>query len=116
MAVSGTWNLKYSWGCAGGYGSDTMTFNAGGTFSTTGGLSGKWSQTNGNIVWRFDQPQNAVYGGVVNGGAMVGNMSTLAGSAGCFYAITQSGAPQAEALEAAAEPGLDASGASPKKK
>lgn len=114
MAVSGTWNLKYSWGCSGGYGSTTITFNAGGTFSSPP-YTGKWSQTNGNIVWRFDQSPGAVYGGVVNGGAIVGNMTTFSGG-GCFYALTQSGATQAEAMETAAAEGLDANGAEPKKK
>lgn len=113
MAVSGTWNLKFSWGCAGSYGSSPITFNANGTFSLPP-YTGRWSQTNGNIVWLFDQVAT-VYGGVVNGGAIVGNMSNFS-IHGCFYALTQSGAPQAEQLEAAAVAGQpDAAGDTKKK-
>jgi hypothetical protein len=68
-------------------------------------------QTNGNIVWRFDQSPNAVYSGVVNGGAIVGAMTTF-GSNGCFYA-TANGAFSAE-TKAAKHADLDAGGAEKK--
>ena len=73
--VSGQFNLHFSFGCSSSYGTSTVTFNTDGTFSTGDGFHGKWSQTNGNIIWRYDG-DSAIYAGVVNGGAIVGNMIT----------------------------------------
>lgn len=85
MSVSGQYSLHYSWGCSGSYGSSTVTFNADGTFKTGDGFHGKWSQTNGNVIWRYDG-DSAIYAGVVNGGAIVGNMVNFSIKvAGCFY-------------------------------
>ena len=85
MSVSGQFSLHYSWGCSGTYATSTVTFNANGTFATGDGFSGKWSQTNGNILWRYNG-DSAIYAGVVNGGAIVGNMANFAASNhGCFY-------------------------------
>jgi hypothetical protein len=110
MSVSGAFALHYSWGCTGSYNSSTITFNADGTFTeSSSGGSGKWSQTNGNIIWQWNG-NLATYGGVVNGGAIVGNM--ISGSitgAGCFYAN------KAGAGVAAAEVDHDATGAKKKK-
>ncbi len=86
MAVLGTFSLHYSWGCSGTYATSTVTFNADGTFSDGSGGAGKWSQTNGNIIWRYNG-DSAIYSGVVNGGAIVGNMVNFhLSEAGCFYA------------------------------
>lgn len=86
MSVSGAFTNHYSWGCSGSYSSGTVTFNADGTLSTSDGYHGKWSQTNGNVIWQLD-PNGAIYGGVVNGGAIVGNMVNFTlHVAGCFYA------------------------------
>jgi hypothetical protein len=85
MNVSGQFNLHFSFGCSSSYGTSTVTFNTDGTFSTGDGFHGKWSQTNGNIIWRYDG-DSALYAGVVNGGAIVGNMINFSiNAAGCFY-------------------------------
>jgi hypothetical protein len=85
MSVSGQYTLHFSFGCSGSYAASTVTFNADGTFSTGDGFHGKWSQTNGNIIWRYDG-DSAIYAGVVNGGAIVGNMINFSiNAAGCFY-------------------------------
>lgn len=85
MSVSGLFSLHFSFGCTGSYANSTVTFNADGTFKTGDGHKGKWSQTNGNIIWRYDG-DSAIYAGVVNGGAIVGNMINFSiKAAGCFY-------------------------------
>ena len=90
MSVSGQFSLHYSFGCSGNYANSTVTFNANGTFSTGDGFHGRWSQTNGNIIWRYDG-DSAIYAGVVNGGAIVGNMINFhLNAAGCFYCDSSS--------------------------
>ncbi|BAW29962.1 hypothetical protein SAMN02910340_01764 [Methanosarcina thermophila] len=86
MAISGQWNLHYSWGCSGSYIQVGITFNSNGTFSIPSqNLAGRWTQNDGMILWQFNN--NASYGGNLAGNAMVGIMSTFAGLNGCWYAI-----------------------------
>ena len=113
MSVSGQFSLHYSFGCSGTYSTSSITFNADGTFTETSG-SGKWSQTNGNIVWRYNG-DSAIYGGVVNGGAIVGNMVNFnLRVAGCFYASKAAAAAAAAAAPEAEQ--QDATGEKKKKK
>jgi hypothetical protein len=91
MSVPGQWNLHFNFGCSGTYHPATLTFNAGHTFSDNFGGSGKWAQTNGNILWRYDQAPNTIYAGEINGGAILGAMSNFT-SAGCFFADKVGGA------------------------
>ncbi|MFY9199587.1 MAG: hypothetical protein ACOX7X_07300 [Methanosarcina flavescens] len=87
MAVSGQWNLHYSWGCSGSYVQVGITFNSNGTFSIPSqNLSGRWIQSDGMILWQFNTSKTS-YGGNLAGNAMVGIMSTFTGSNGCWYAI-----------------------------
>jgi hypothetical protein len=110
MSVSGQFGLHYSWGCTGSYSTNTVTFNADGTFADGSGGAGRWSQTNGNIIWRYNG-DSAIYAGVVNGGAIVGNMVNFASAgAGCFYAS------KATTSAAATESDLEPSGEKKKKK
>ena len=109
MSVSGTFSLHFSFGCSGSYATSTVTFNADGTFSDGGGGAGKWSQTNGNIIWRYNG-DSAIYAGVVNGGAIVGNMINFSiSAAGCFYASKAT-------TSAATETDLEPTGEKKKKK
>jgi hypothetical protein len=85
MAIDGQWTLHYSWGCNGSYIQTGMTLNNNGTFSTSG-LTGKWLQNAGMILFQFDSVKTT-YGGNFNGNAMVGMMSTFGGLNGCWYAI-----------------------------
>jgi len=99
MSVSGTFTLHFSFGCSGTYGTTTLTFNNDGTFSTGSGNSGRWSQTNGNALWRYNG-DSAIYAGVVNGGAIVGNMVNFAANnAGCFYASKDTASAAAMAVD-----------------
>lgn len=82
----GSWTLHYDWSCSGSYGSTPITFNAGGTFSSPP-YTGHWSQHDGQIVWRFDQGGQAVYGGTAIDNAMAGISTTFAGLNGCWYAL-----------------------------
>jgi hypothetical protein len=95
VSISGQWTLHYSWGCSGSYGNSLITFNNDGTFSNPP-YTGRWSQTNDNLILRFDQAPNTVYAGVLNGGAMVGNQTNWTIS-GCFYATAGAGSAFAEA-------------------
>ena len=51
--------------------------------------TGKWVQSDGMILFQFDQWDSikTTYGGNSAGNAIVGTMSTFAGSSGCWYAI-----------------------------
>ena len=113
MALSGSWNLHFSWGCSGGYSTSQITFNTNGTFASAP-YTGKWVQVGGMVAWRFDQSPNTVYAGNLMGGAITGLMSVFTGSNGCFYAISESGtaalaAEATRATEAAGEQ-LDVAG------
>lgn len=85
MNISGQYNIYFSWGCNTTFNSLTITFNADGTFSTDDGGSGKWSQTNAYIIWRYEG-DSAIYAGTVSGGMMNGSMVNFKlNMAGCFY-------------------------------
>jgi hypothetical protein len=83
MSVVGQWTLHYDWGCSGNYSQAGITFNNNGTFNS--GSAGKWVQTDGMILFRFDN--STAYGGNVVGNAMVGTSLSFDGSKGCWYAI-----------------------------
>ncbi len=118
MSVSGQFSLHYSWGCSGPYATTTVTFSGSGTigtFVTGDGFSGKWSQTNGNVLWRYNG-DSAIYSGVVNGGAIVGNMANFAASNhGCFYCSKPTASLVGEAAAGAAEQEHDSAGEKKKK-
>ena len=86
ISVPGNWTLHYDWSCSGSYGTTPITFSAGGTFSLPP-YTGHWSQHDGQIIWRFDQSPQTVYGGTAIDNAMVGISSTFGGSNGCWYAL-----------------------------
>lgn len=104
MDIPGTWTLHYSWGCVGSYSQTDVIFNANGTFSSSP-YTGKWVQTDGDLLFRFDQAPNTVYGGSGVGSAITGIMSTFQGSNGCWYAV-KSGA----GLAAVQKSALDVAG------
>ena len=89
MPIPGTWNWFYSWGCNGSYSQATVTLNADGTFSDNFGESGHWDSVGGYFVLSFNGLPT-VYGGSVQGSAMVGAMSFFDGSNGCWYMIETS--------------------------
>jgi hypothetical protein len=103
MPVVGEWTLHYDWGCSGNYNQAGITFNNDGTFSSDS--AGKWVQTDGTILFRFDN--STAYGGNVVGNAMVGTMLSFDGSNGCWYAI-KVGSTTMSAKER--KPEFDASG------
>lgn len=110
MSTPGAWNLHFNFGCSGAYATASLTFNANNTFSDNFGGSGKWAQTNGNILWRYDQAPNTIYAGSINGGAILGAMSNFgSGGSGCFFADKSGGAALLEG-KAAAEHKLDPNG------
>lgn len=114
MSIAGQWNLNYNWGCSGPYSQTTLTFNNDGTFSTGTGNHGRWSQTNSNAIWKYDG-DSAIYAGVVNGGALVGNMVNFSSSgAGCFY-ITRTGGAALVGAAATEAAEYDDTGAKKKK-
>jgi hypothetical protein len=86
MSAVGNWTLHFNWGCGGSYGTSPMTFNADGTM-TVAPYTGKWSESSGKIVWKFDQLFNSVYCGDEISNVMLGISSTFAGSNGCWYAL-----------------------------
>jgi hypothetical protein len=85
MVVSGKWTLHFDWNCDGSYSQVDITFDNNGNFSTSEGLTGKWVQVEGMILWQY--ANKCTYGGNVAGNAMTGLMSTFAGLKGCWYAI-----------------------------
>jgi hypothetical protein len=86
MSAVGNWTLHYSWGCTGGYGTSSITFNANGTL-TMSPYTGKWIENSGEVVWKFDNAPNAVYSGNEMSNAMLGISTTFAGLNGCWYAL-----------------------------
>jgi hypothetical protein len=95
MSIVGKWTFHYSWGCNGQYITDTVTFNANGTFADSQGHGGNWSENPpgnpGMMELQYTPPTRTTYAGNVQGGAMVGMMSTFGGDQGCWYA-TKDGA------------------------
>jgi len=89
MSIAGNWTLHYSWGCSGGYGQTSLTFNTNGTFKTGDGYQGQWAVVGGNVQFVYEPAPAAVYSGNVTGAAMVGMMTNfkLKGQ-GCWYATT----------------------------
>ncbi|HEV8433737.1 MAG TPA: hypothetical protein VGR95_10025 [Thermoanaerobaculia bacterium] len=108
MSVSGSWNVHFSWGCSGAYGPFTATFNSDGTWSGSG-FNGHWAQVGGMIEFNF-QSGPAVYAGNVQGGAMVGQMTTFSGLNGCWYATSASGTAFHAAKQSAEHQKLNADG------
>ena len=86
MSGSGEWMLFYDWGCSGRYGNTPITFSSDGTFSSPP-YTGKWYESEGKIMWRFDTAPNTAYSGDQVGLAMIGIISTFAGLNGCWYAL-----------------------------
>lgn len=87
MSIPGTWNSYYDWGCTGHYLHDTVTFNAGGTFTDSQGGAGHWSSHDGQILLQYNNSLHTAYEGSVVDNAIVGISSTFTGSNGCWYAI-----------------------------
>ena len=87
MSGSGEWMLFYDWGCSGSYGKTPITFSSDGTFSSPP-YTGKWYESEGKIMWRFDTATNTAYSGDQVGLAMTGISSTFAGLNGCWYALS----------------------------
>ena len=109
MSVPGTWNLHFSWGCSGAYSPNTLTFNANGTWSG-GGFNGNWAQVGGMIELNI-AGSATVYAGNVQGGAMVGMMTTFGGLSGCWYATSASGTAFAKTQQEPAHQKLNLAGA-----
>jgi hypothetical protein len=112
MSIAGNWTLHYSWGCSGGYGQTSLTFNANGTFNTGDGYHGQWTVVAGNVQFVFEPAPMAVYSGNVTGGAMVGMMTNLSlKEQGCWYATLPTiPAAQAVKTQTAHAEGLDSTG------
>ena len=90
LPVVGNWNLFYDWSGSGtNYGSEVITFKSDGTFTSSEGPTGKWTQStdNGMIIWKFDKFVT-IYSGNVAGKTMTGIMSNFPPS-GVWYAVKQ---------------------------
>jgi hypothetical protein len=113
MSIAGSWTLHFSWGCTGGYGQTSLTFNANGTFATGDGFHGQWSVVGGNVQFVYEPTPSAVYSGNVTGAAMVGMQTNFhTGGAGCWYATTPTiPAAQAATTKVAQAAQVDSSGA-----
>jgi hypothetical protein len=92
MALPGTWQFFFSWGCNGNYVGEGITFNGDGTWSSTEGFNGRWDELNGEFILNI-AGYATVYAGNVEGNAGVGIQTTFAGDNGCFYMIRESPPP-----------------------
>lgn len=86
MSGSGEWMLFFDWGCSGNYGNSPITFSSDGTFSSPP-YTGKWYESEGKIMWRFDTAPNTAYSGDQVSLVMTGISSTFVGLNGCWYAL-----------------------------
>lgn len=86
LAIAGGWTLTTDWDCDGSItGSFTMTFNADGTWVSSG-HSGRWFQVGSTAVWTFTDVANLVYSGNVSGSWISGvqGYELAGGIKGCF--------------------------------
>lgn len=87
VQILGTWFLTTDWGCDGSItGSFTQTFNADGTWTSTG-HNGRWFQVGNVIVWSFNTVAGLQYAGNVSGSWISGVQGYTNGTAiapGCF--------------------------------
>lgn len=98
VSVAGGWTLTTDWGCDGSItGSFTVTFNANGTWTSSGGNNGRWYQVGSMVVWNFANVANLIYSGNLSGSWMSGvqGYPTAGGSTGCFGGHLSSVAAQA---------------------
>ncbi len=83
--VVGAWNKTFDWNCDGSRGFAVNTFNANGTFSSSGNIAGTWKLTGNKLTQVFSN--GTVYRGTVNSGCnyMSGTMVDYRGSTGCWH-------------------------------
>jgi hypothetical protein len=85
--VAGTWSVEYDWDCAGSPRSTTFYIASDGSFTTSGGYSGRWSLNGSEITLSIAQTNRTVYTGTVSGDRMVdGTMVNDANMTGCWTA------------------------------
>jgi len=83
----GTGTLFFDWGCDGSYSSTSITFNADGTFTSGGSLSGIWVNIAGFLTFTFNAPSETTYSSVVASRASAGVNTTFAGLNGCHHIV-----------------------------
>jgi hypothetical protein len=94
MAIPGTWDFFYDWGCTGHYVAETVTFNGDGTWTSSQGFKGQWVSLEGEFILNI-AGYATVYSGNVAGNAAVGIMTDFLGGTGCWYMVKQ-GIPAAQ--------------------
>ncbi|HKT04121.1 MAG TPA: hypothetical protein VJT31_31750, partial [Rugosimonospora sp.] len=67
----------------GSYSSTTITFAAGGTFTTGDGGAGTWVTVEGMLTFTFNAPSRTTYSSVMMGSTATGINTTFAGLNGC---------------------------------
>lgn len=83
----GTWNLAFRWN-GGNQGSTTVLFKADGTFTTSGGYNGTWTQTGNSVVWTYTS--GTCYRGTFDSSStMSGTMTSSSGNPGTWTAVRQ---------------------------
>jgi hypothetical protein len=105
-SVVGQWLLYYDWDCDGSYGTVTLTFFEDGTFQSSGGSNGTWTQDGCDVEWYYTNGTH--YWGVMEpeGLYMEGDMLSYSGSDGCWWADRTA----AKALPPVGEQNFSASG------
>lgn len=93
MAITGNWTLFYDWGSDGTYSKTAITINAGGTYTTGEGGTGKWVQIAGMFLFTFDNSETT-YAGNWASKSITGISTTFSGLNGSFYML-QAGVPTA---------------------
>ena len=82
--IVGDWALNYDWGCNGVDGTSTINFYSDGTFSTSSGSSGTWTQISDQVQWIFTS--GTTYDGTISNNYMSGTMVSSTSTTGCWDA------------------------------
>ena len=110
-SIVGDWTLNYDWNCDGSSNTATITFAADGTFTTSGGGSGTWTQNGDQVQWVYDN--GTTYDGTISGDTMSGTMVGYTGSTGCWDATRIAGSNSEYTIVTVHPSGLNASGEIP---
>ncbi len=92
--LPGTWSgwLQFEGGDRADY---SWTFRNDGTFVTSFGTYGTWTQNGPQVSWRFNDPPNTVYNGTLSNGRISGTMTNSSGN-GVFEVARGAAAPAAQ--------------------
>jgi hypothetical protein len=95
----GQWDMSYDWDCDGTTAQTTWTLNSDGTFSSSGGGTGVWTQRGRSVDLQYNTGCMPLYSGRLQSlKSMSGTMECTDGTSGsgCFNATKIEGTTSAE--------------------